>query len=581
MIQTPEGVDRGQALYKMYPGAITDLVMSRKKQALGSSKHKALRNLCSSIDLYIDNKNPVSNPAISDMSPQLIRRGYQEYVALFYKFLETDPLFSGKNNDAGVDSAITELLTKNIEKTYYRERCLHWTIDQIVRYGTAVTYTFGVNDYEAGGLMTIKDPDAHGSDTYSQVVNKGTFAAVSTPVHPLNTIVDPNANYMQAPDYIGVLTDITISGLHRLMDNPVYIPENIKKVLQLCKDGMKDNDWYNGESRDKKDYSRGHSVLTNIWTKLQIDGNESDDTVYAIEMINDTIIRIEQSPLDGGVSPVSISRVNARPYDWFGGSVLLDKVAMQNLQYWLMNTTVEGVARANDRITLYHGGKLPVDEMENRHRTNGYVAYYGQEQDLSKLMFSPQQYQTPIQENEWLMQLTRREDQDTSAIPNFNPQSEGGPTNKTLGGAQMMASIGELKMSRHITDMSIGLKDVAKHQLAILINLMPDSIPEKMALIANKNVVVKTSNVFNYMREAVDAKNRLTDAINFVSTGGPEFSGLKIAKYVEDWVRNSIKKEDIGEYFEEVQQPPPQQQMPGQPMPAPQGQMPIPQGGVM
>jgi hypothetical protein len=558
MIQTDPKYDRGQALFSKFESAITHMVMARKKQWFDSPQYRGLQNNCKQMDLYIDNAAPAVSTFISDISPQTIRRGYNEFTALFNKFLETDPLFSVRRNakvTAQQEHDIISVLTDNLEKTYYRERCLQWSIDHIVRYGTALTYTFAVDDYNANSLMTIKSE----SGDYEQVQSGGDNAVLSTAVHPLNGIVDPRSNFMVAPDYMGFIGDICVANIATLLENPAYIAKNLREVFSQCKNGLPDEHWWSGTGSDaRRDYTKGHSNITYIWTRLPFEGNEDDPAWYAVELIGDKIIRIEENSLDGNTIPLAIKRILPRQYTWYGNSPLADKIAIQNMQYWLINTVVESTARLQDRVVLYRDGELDIEAINSRHQTGGWVPYKGQEQDLSRLMFSPALPNVAYRESDWLMQEMRREDQESSAMPNFNPMSAGGPTNKTLGGAQMMAGIGEMKMSAMVNQMCVGLKDVAKHQLALIKQISRDSIQlsdgnqvSKDVLLGDYQLSVKISNVFNYLREAQDAENRMNAHINRMATGLPHFKAVKLGSLIKDCFRNGLKRESIGDYVDE------------------------------
>jgi hypothetical protein len=548
MIQVGENVDRGQALFAKYEQAITNMVMSRKQQWFDSPQYRGLKSNCRQMDMYIDNNAAPASTFISDITPQTIRRGYNEYVSLFNKFLETDPLFSVRKQ-VGIspeqERAIMEFITNNLEKTCYRERCLSWSIDHIVRYGTAATYSFAVTDYNANSLMTVKDGAYEG--TYRQEYQNGENAVVSTPIHPLNVIFDNRANFMIQPDFIGFIGDICVSNIATLLENPAYIRKNLNEVFEQCKKGLPDKHWFDGENTEVRNFSRGHSNISYMWTRLPFESNEDDPKFYTIELIGDKVIRIEENVLDSNTIPLAIKRILPRQYTWYGNSPLVDKICVQNLQYWLINTTVESTARLMDRIVLYRAGDLDVTAINSRHQTGGLVPYTGQETDMSKLLHSPEMKNPAYRENDWLMQLTRREDQDSSAMPNFNPQSEGGPTNKTLGGAQMMASIGEIKMARMVNDMCIGLKDVAKHHLILLRNIMTG---EKDNILGNIQFTTKISNVFNYIREGIDSKNRLMDIINIKATKMPQAAVVKTGRFIEDFIRNSLKRENIDDYVD-------------------------------
>ena len=557
MIQVPENTDRGQALFKQFEGAITQIVLNRKKQSFESQAFKGLKNNCMQMDQYIDNMSPGVSTFISDITPQVIRRAYNEFSALFNKFLETDPLFSVRRNSKISEEQehnIISVLTDNLEKTYFRDRCLPWTIDSIIRYGVAPVYSFATSDYNANSLMTVKGEDGYAEGDYKQTYQKGENVVISTPIHPLNIIMDPNSNFMVSPDYLGFIGDISVANIAVLRDNDQYIQKNLKEIFEQCKKGLPDDHWYGGPTKDKKDFTRGKSNISYMWTRLPFEGNEDDPTWYCIEFIHDKIIRIEENILDGNTIPLALPRILPRQYTWTGNSPLVDKICIQNLMYWLLNTEVESTARLMDRLIFVRTGTLDQEAINSRHQTGGVVFYSGQEQ-LEKLVYAPEFPAAGIREANDLMAIMRREDQDSSAMPNFNPQAEGGPTNTTLGGAQMMASIGEIKMTKLVSDMCIGLKDIAKHQIALLKNISGETIETnngdkipKDHLLGDILFSTKISNVFNYMREGVDSQNRLTQLINYKASKLPQFASIPLAPYITDWQRCSLKRESIEEY---------------------------------
>lgn len=553
MIEISEDKDRGRALFDMYPNAIRDLVIRRKSEYFGSKTYKALKNNCTVMDRYIDNKIRGLSSNISDISPEMLRKSYHDYTALLHKFFENDPFFSVEQaGDITSDESryITQIISDNTKETKYRDECFTWTVDHVVRYGTAVTYSFAVTDYGSNLLTTVPDPESYGH-SYIHEYGAGKPAVISMPVHPLNAIFDPNANFMTLPDYNGILADITVSSLHQLIDNDYYIQDKLNKVIEDIKGGYPDSHWYNGDENEKKDFSLGHASIAYMYMNLPIDGNEDDPTIYAIEECAGEIIRIEEHSVDNSTIPIATTKVLPRQFDWFGNSPLLEKIPLHNLQHWTINTFIESTAKALDRIVFYRSGELPVEAMNARHQTGGLVPYAGQEPDLSKLMYAPNVNNTPFRDMDWIMQLARREDQETSVMPSFNPQSEGGPTNKTLGGAQMMASIGELRVSKHVLDMTKGQKRVGRQVVDLLKNVLPDDSQEKQLLLKNYCLAIKTSNVFNYARDAVDTSNRLTEAVNYLKTQVPEFKAIKLSQLIKDWLRATTKNDDIDTYYDE------------------------------
>jgi hypothetical protein len=110
-------------------------------------------------------------------------------------------------------------------------------------------------------------------------------------------------------------------------------------------------------------------------------------------------------------------------------------------------------------------------------------------------------------------------------------------------------------MTKLVSDMCVGLKDIAKHQIALLKNISGETIETnngdkipKDHLLGDIQFSTKISNVFNYMREGVDSQNRLTQLINYKASKLPQFASIPLAPYITDWQRCSLKRESIEEY---------------------------------
>jgi hypothetical protein len=559
MIESPKGVDRGRFLFEKYEDAITAMCKERIGASLEGKKHKALRNICTGMDSYIDNTNPAISSFVSDIAPPTIRKAYWEFISLFSKFLETPPLFSVSGGGKEKDAKRNALLSYNNDNTYFKERCLDWNIDHIVRYGTTATYSYLVDDYNANSLITVNGYESESG--YMQQSTPGELAVVHMPIHPLNVIMDPRATYQTGPDWQGFISDICLSNISKLKDNPAYIAKNLQKAFEAAKQGVQDSNWFCGEKSDVSDYSKGHTSISYLWTKLNFEGNEDDHNIYAIEIIQSNIIRIEQNNLDAGIVPLSVIKIMPKLYNWFGTSMLIDKICIQNAQYFLTNATIEATAKLNDRMTLYNAGTLDIPTINMRHRLGGMVPVMDQSAKLSDLVHPVPMPNQSFRENDWLTQEMRRMDADTSAMPNFNPQTSGGPGGggQTLGGQQMIASIGELKMGKIVSQMAGGLKDIAKNDMALFINGMDDVEPinvsddmqvSKSDIVGKAAYTCNISNVFNYQREGIDASNRLNMVINRLATKVPQFQAIKLTPLIEDEFRNALKGQNIDNYID-------------------------------
>jgi hypothetical protein len=559
MIQVDnENIDRGKALYKMMPGAVESCVKARKADSFNSRGYKGLRNRCTMNDQMIDGIFKNTQSFISDVAPQIIRKAYHEYNAVYSKFLEADPMFdipTANGIKEAQAKAMQTVLMDGCDQTQFKDKCVFWDIDMAVRYGTYANYSFVTDDSRANSLMTIMSPE--GTGDYRQQLGNNKLQVCSIPIHPLNVINDPRSNFMVESSFTGFIGDIPISTLKTLMDNPEYIGENIKDLLNQAKQGISDKNYFAGQSdQERRDFSRGHANITYLWTTLPFEDNEDDPTWYAIEMVHDKIIRIEVNPLDFNTVPIALGTMIPRPYTWAGNTNLEDKIALQNWAIWLYGTSIESTMKLMDRIVLYQEGSLPTEALNNRHRTGGLVPIKKQDQPLEKIMHSPQFQNTSFQELNWHMQEIRREDQDSSPTPSFAPQAQGGPDNKTLGGAQMMAGIGEMLTERGVGRFSMGLAATAQHRLVLHraiatsegVTLSDGKVVSKELLLGDPRINVKTSNFLNYIKEATDATNAISQIVNWRGTKIPEFFTAKLQSFYDKWMRAVLKKEKLDDF---------------------------------
>ena len=560
MIQTPQGVDRGRALFKQFPQAITNYVVDRKTSYFKSKGYAGLRNRCRLNDDMIDGIYKTTQSFISDVSPPIIRKAYKEFNAIFNKFLENDPLYSVDENE-GIPhekaEAIQAKTGDGIKKSEFRKKALPWIIDSAVRYGTFTAYSFATSDENANALITV--PDESGSGDYKQVYGEEKNVVVTTAIHPLNTIVDPRSNWIVPPSFKGFIGDISIAALSLLKDNENDIQENLTEVIDFCKNGLTDKDWFGGSgSAEVKDYSRGHTQITYLWTMLPFAGNEDDPFWYCIEFVEDKIIRIEVNTLDLNTIPLATGCVIPRPYTWSGNTPLEDKISIQNMQNWLINTEFMITAKLMDKIRLYREGEIDVVALNSRHITGGMVGYKGQEPDLSRLIYDVPNQDASRGNMQWLVEEMRQQDQETSPLPNLDNRFGTTPGNKTLGGANMSAGIGEMLTGEYINKICQGLSDVAKQRLMIERAIAPDQVdigggkmvPKEMIL-GPVNFTVKMSNFYNFAKALTDSSSALNSVINWRATKLPEAQGFKLQAYFKQWARAAAKRENVSEYFDE------------------------------
>jgi hypothetical protein len=334
---------------------------------------------------------------------------------------------------------------------------------------------------------------------------------------------------------------------------------------------------------EKQGQTKRHTNISYLLLTLPIKDNEDDPNWYCVEMVNDKIIKIEANALDFNTIPITTCALIPRLYNWTGNTPLEDKIAIQNMMIWLINTEVESTMKLTDRIVLYREGELDVAAVNNRHRTGGFVPYKGQEQDLSRLLFSPQFQDTARGNVDWLVREMRQEDQESSPVVNMqNKYNQGGMNNSTLGAAQMQAGIGEMLVSNQVKCLVKGLKQSFIHQLELLkqtatsegVKIGEQKVVDKAALLPKLEVTIKTSNVYTYSQDAQDTQNQITQIINYKATKLPEFNAIKLKPQIERLIRAYVKREDVAEYidddvFKQIEQQAANPQPPQPPPPPP------------
>jgi hypothetical protein len=588
MIESPEGVDRGRFLYEKFPKVITNFVNDRKSTYFDSSKvYQPLKKRCQLLDDIIDLR--FNNDAfIAEVAMPIVRKRWREIGAFTRKYFENDPLVTlTAIPPTPEENAIKRqaLITRNFTTTKFREKCLHWLIDSIARYGSCVVFTQYVEGYNQGGYKTIHDSN-NVYNPYQRIPTPKTRKnAVSYPVHVLNYFCDPDKNYFNNACYEGFIDTWTLAQLKLCLEDDHYIKSNVLDIVEKCKKGTTDKDWYGGQGlAEARDFSRATVNPTRMWTSLPFEGNEDDPTDYYVEFIDGKIIRIHENELDYYERPIKTGSLLTRPDVWWGNTDLEDVIPHQNTSNWLLNTQIEGTMKLMDRFMLVRRGSLNVSDINNRHQ-NGGVVYYDGMEDPSRLMYQVQSKDNALGNLDWLSREIKQSVQESSPIVNMqNKYNEGGLNNSTLGAAQMVASIGEILQADMMLNFSYVLEHVGKVSANIL-TIMQDEeflLPtkpntfepvQKSQVMGDFEEQIQSSMKINDVVEFSKRSNLLTQFLNWAGTQNPAFQGVNLTEMVKDVLKSGLGQfADLDKYY---QPPQPQQQLPGPPQggqPAPGGQ---------
>lgn len=594
MIEVPEGIDRGQALYDQFPDTITNAVIDRKSSYFDSVKvYKSLKKRCGILDDIIDLRFKSNDAFVAEVALPIGRKRKRELDAFIRKYFENDPLVTytelpGTPEEFAKNRQM--LVNKNWVSTHFRKNALHWLIDSLGRYGACCGYTQAVEGYGQGGKRLMYNVDGFGS--YGRMPTQNTRKnAITYPIHILNYFCDVNSSYSNVKPFEGFIDTWTVAQLRMCLNDENYIAENVEKILQSCKKGTSDKDWYGGNGlAEKRDETRYTFNVNKFWGKLQFSGNEDDDTEYYIEFVDNKIIRIHESELDCNERPIKTGCLLTRPEVWWGNTDLEDVIPHQNVSNWLINTQIEGTMRLMDRFIMMPKGKIDISAINNRHQLGG-VVYYDGAFDPSREVFQLQQKDYALQNLDWLNRELKQSVQESSPVVNLqNKYNEGGLNNSTLGAAQMVASIGEILQSDMMQNVSWFIESVADVSANILTNVLDDQfmIPSqnggkvinKYEMMGDFECQTVSSLTMNDVQEFTDWSNKLTQFLNWMGTGHPAFQNINMERVVKDIVSSGFKKYgDPDKYWNpqpQIQQQPMQGQIPQQGMPQ-QGQPPMPQ----
>jgi hypothetical protein len=563
-----------------------------------SGVYKRFKIRCSLIDNAIDGKFPAQNAFIADVAPLVIRKHYNSTIAFLAKYFENDPLVTlrslGATPQQNAD-IMQETLQSNYTATRFREKSLLPMFDNLARYGTAVAFSQFDDTYFGGGSVTIAaGPES--PSPFMAVPREGKKVVLTKSIHPLNYFQDPFGNFQNDTAYKGFLDTWYVSDLFALIDNELYNKENVLEAIKACKNGLKDDYWYggnevgnskvNGNYSETQDHSRATINPIRLWTTLNFDGNEADQTIYYLEFVHRKLIRCHPVDINKDLMPLQTGTYYPRPDIWMGNASLEFQMSYQNLKNWIIGSTIESTMKQMDRMILVRrGGGIDVADINNRHQMSGIVYYDGMD-DPSKLMYPVQFQNTANRDIDWLNREINQEIQELSPVVNMqNKYNEGGMNNSTLGAAQMQAGIGETMFGFVMKNVSFFISRIGEVCADILQQNLGDMIPYRPSQMADEISISKqnilgeflfsaaSSYYINEKGERVDSANMITTTLNWQATQNPAFQQLNLVEMLKDWVRAwKGSGTDTAKYLSPQQQQQ-AQQMPQMPLPGmpPQG----------
>lgn len=555
--------------------------------------------LNNSIDMKFSSNrgNRRRNAWQSNIAIPMVRESFLARRAITSNAFSTSPLVTV--NPDGVTSAQTavnmnNLLQSVVRATNYQQRTLAPVIDSCSRWGAAVTFSY----FQASNKLVKRTVPIY-SGTHVIGYEKAEVKARDTGVFADSINV---LNYFQQPDeptakksrFRGFVERVPMYQVKNDAEATpdVYIQSNVKKVLDMAKQGGLDNSRYstpaqNGSSNNSRcrtTHNSDSSHHTNIdryrwWGKLSIPGNEDDDTTYYIEMVNDLIVRIQENPHDEDIIPLDIWTFDPRPEYWWGTTDAENVIPMENYLQMIFSSYSDSVIQELQRMIFYDKSSgINTTTINEGLKNGGFIGFDKKHnQDIDKIFY---QYQFPGAATGNLNYIAGEIKQAAGRVrpkADFSQQpNQGGLKNKTATAANIMGTQANTQESFHLRQFGYGLMGNMKTMMTLLKQrsgnilivrptLSGDPITMyKEAILGDFNPIMQTTLTENEQVAANRIFNVITGIQNFRGTGDPAWMNVNMQGIIKDWLKSAMPNSDIDAYYPEQNQMQQMQQFPQQ-----------------
>jgi hypothetical protein len=520
----------------------------------------------------------------AQISYGLVKQEQLAKRAVFSNNFRNEPLFTPKAiGNTPDENAINmrDLIMANNQQTHFRHKVLMPGNGGVAKIGVQVVFTEYCND-KTMGWRTVADPVLGSKRTYGPV--KDTHNAVSYLIpDPRNYIQDPCVAESNDSTYRGHFERWSLASLvSRIRQNPdLYIRENVEQVIRkYVKDGYK-SEFYVGDSSTGNDY--GKTIINDVFRgqfQFHIDGNEDDSTYYYIEKIGDIIIRFQDNPYDMNMNHYTVLTCERRDEFFWGNCSGEYKLTNENNLNLLLSLDLDNAVESMRRYVLLNKGAIDRNSFQ-RASHDGIIEFDNvpNEIPIQNLFYT---YQVPDSSGATVGNTYARmmqNSQEFSSTPDINrPQAMGGPTNKTLGAAQLATETGNIKDADILERLSFCWASVGD-KISIIMQqflgnfgpiLVRPGMAESMRMITKEQLTgnycfeMDTALQQNYMGEILRYQNIVTWLQNLIN-GGAQLP-TNIYPFVEQTLKMG-KFLNVDKYLDQQNQ---QQIQPGMVPTAPQ-----------
>ena len=540
-----------------------------------SQCYKILRRRMNVLDRSIDlktNKSESTAMANEWMSKTVATYGHEVYLmtrSVLNKNFSAEPLISFEPNHGMTTweqaANAQETLAQNFKSTMFRAKVMRMKHKSLARYGSAVTVSF-FND----SRQTVKR-------TQETMMGIGQVASEVKRQNVLNVCVDI-ANYFQNPevadsdesDFQGFIQRWHLSRLintAKAMPD-LYIKENLKKAIEEAKENASTN--YNYRGTSISDWNKFGVDIEHWYGKLNIAGNEDDETIYYLEIVGDNIIRIQDNPFDWNIKPITITTMDKRQEYWWGNTPVEKIIPAENFAQITMAMTADATWKALQSFLFYPEGGLDVSAINDRAKNGGFIPVDPEILENYKTPIFPWQRQ---EISTAAIQYMMAEAKET--MQRVNPKTDlgrkglpGGIQNDTAYAANLMENQASDMQMDYLGEVADGYKQIGRINHIMLVQFADDEFEirsgkegvkklHKRDIMGDFMFTAKSSLTKNTQMELAKHENAVTWLMNLVNTGNPQFQGINMRKIIKKVAEKFDLEMDTDEIIPDQQ---PQQQ---------------------
>jgi hypothetical protein len=548
--------------FQKYQKKIFSYSKSRLDNYYSSPCFEKLVKRMQKLDNSIDFKTNKSRDSIQNdwLSKIVIPYGHEAYLinrAVLNKNFINDPLITFEAiNDTDYQNAVNaqDTVNQNFKSTQFRDKVARQVHKHAGRYGSAVVVSFF-----HGSTKTVKR-------TRETSLGMGQVQEEQKKQNVINVVVDLR-NYFQNPDvadpeesdFQGFIQRWHLSKLiNTAKESPeLYIIENLKKAIKEAKESATKNPHY--AASKQMDWHRFGVDVEHWYGKINIEGNEDDETIYYMETVGDNIIRFQDNPFDEEIRPITIFGMDKRLEYWWANTPVEKVIPAENFAHLTLSMTADSTWKSIQNYILYPEGGIDIAAINDRNKNGGFIPVDPEIMKDYKNPFIPwQRQEISTGAVQYMMAEAKETMQRVSTKADLGRQGlSGGLKNDTAYAANLIENQADALQMDYLSEMSAGYKNIGKVNYIMLAQFLDDEFmlkgnPKMGAQIMNKrnilgdfNFSVESSLTKNTQTELMKHQNAITWIMNLINTGNPQFQNIDVRRLVKTVMKKFDLEADV------------------------------------